>query len=55
MADHRLISADGHTEVELSFWSEGLLAGIVSALFANTIREYVATEARNLKQVCESG
>ena len=54
VADHRLIALNAQTEVELSFRSSGLLAHFVSALFAKMIREYVATEARNLKRVCES-
>jgi carbon monoxide dehydrogenase subunit G len=54
VADHRLVFANGETEVELSVSSNGLLADFVGALFSKTIREYVATEARCLKHKCES-
>ncbi len=54
IADHRLIATNAQTEVELSFSSNGLLASFVSALFWKIIREYVASEARSLKRICES-
>jgi carbon monoxide dehydrogenase subunit G len=54
IAEHRISAKDGRSEVELSFRSKGWLAGLVGALFSKTIREYVATEARSLKQKCES-
>jgi carbon monoxide dehydrogenase subunit G len=54
IADHRIAAKDEGSEVELSFRSNGWLAGLVSTLFSKTIREYVATEARSLKQKCES-
>ena len=53
IADHRLAPRDGGTEVELSFTSSGLVANLVSMMFSKLIREYVATEARNLKRQCE--
>lgn len=53
IADHRMTSFDGETEVELSFSSQGLLANIVATLFSKTIVQYVATEARSLKTYCE--
>ncbi len=54
IADHRIAAKDEGSEVELSFRAKGWLAGLVSTLFSKTIREYVATEARSLKQKCES-
>jgi uncharacterized protein YndB with AHSA1/START domain len=52
-ADHRLTPGDEGTEVELSFTSSGLVANLVSMMFSNLIREYVAIEARSLKRQCE--
>ena len=54
IGDHRLSNRDGATEVELSFTSEGLLAGVVAGLFSKLIGDYVATEAKNLKSRCDS-
>lgn len=54
IADHRIAARDGHTQVELSFSSKGLIAGIASRMLARTIREFVATEAIGLKRKCES-
>jgi len=54
IADHRLVSRNGTTEVELSFASKGLLADLVSMIFSKLIREYVSTEARSLQRQCES-
>jgi hypothetical protein len=42
------------TAVELSFASKGILADIVAAIFSSTIRDYVATEARSLKNRCDA-
>lgn len=53
IADHRLSSRDGTTEVELSFTSKGILAHIVGKMFSKTIRNYVATEAKSLKSRCD--
>jgi hypothetical protein len=53
IADHRLASRDGGTEVELSFTSNGLVANLLSMMFSRLIRDYVATEARSLKCQCE--
>lgn len=54
IADHRLFSRDGATEVELSFTSKGLLANIVGKIFSKMISDYVATEAKSLKTLCDS-
>jgi uncharacterized protein YndB with AHSA1/START domain len=54
IADHRLAARDGATEVELSFTSKGLLANIATGIFSKLIREYVATEARSLKNRSET-
>jgi hypothetical protein len=54
IADHRLAPVSAGTEVELSFRSTGFLANVVGMLFSKLIREYVATEARSLKQRCEA-
>ena len=54
VADHRLAPRDGATEVELSFTSNGLLANLVAGVFSKLIREYVATEARSLKNRCDA-
>jgi carbon monoxide dehydrogenase subunit G len=54
IADHRIADRDGATEVELSFESKGLVAYIVGILFSKMIRDYVATEARSLKEWCDS-
>jgi hypothetical protein len=53
-AGHRIAPVEGGTEVELSFQSIGLFPGVVSWMFSKRIREYVATEAKCLKQRCES-
>lgn len=54
IADHRISSHDGRTEVELSFTSKGLLADFVALLFWKTIRNYVATEAKSLQAHCDA-
>ena len=54
VADHRLTSRDGATEVELSFESQGLLANVVATVFSKMIAQYVATEARSLKAYCDA-
>jgi hypothetical protein len=54
IADHRIAPVNAGTEVELSFRSNGFFANVVGMLFAKMIREYVATEARSLKQRCET-
>lgn len=55
IADHRLTAFDGSgTEVELSFSTEGLLGAILGSLKAKTIADYVKTEAKSLKQHCET-
>ncbi len=54
VADHRITSRDGATEVELSFTSQGLLANIVATLFSKMIAQCVATEATSLKTYCDT-
>ena len=54
VADHRIASRDGATEIELSFTSNGLLANVVAALFSKMIAKYVATEARSLRTYCDT-
>ena len=54
VGEHRVTARDQGSEVELRFHSNGWLAGLLSGMFSKTIREYVATEARSLKQKCES-
>ena len=54
IADHRITSRDGATEVELSFESQGLLGHIAATLFSKMIAQYVATEAQSLKTYCDS-
>ena len=54
VAGHRIAVRNGQTEVELSFCSKGLLAGIISQMFSKTIRNYVATEASSLKRAAEA-
>jgi hypothetical protein len=49
IAGHRLSPHHGGTEIELSFTSKGLFAHIVGKMFAKTISDYVATEAKSLK------
>jgi len=53
IADHQIVPADGATEVELSFETRGLVANILGSIFSRMITDYVATEARSLKQRCE--
>ena len=50
MADHRITATPAGTEVELSFAAEGLLGRWLGRLYSKIIAEYVATEARSLKQ-----
>lgn len=54
IADHRLKSQDGGTEVELSFATKGWLANIIGTIFSRMIRAYVATEANSLKRYCDT-
>ena len=54
IAQHRIAPGDGATIVELSFLSKGLLANIVGTLFSGMIRDYVATEAKSLKNRCDN-
>jgi hypothetical protein len=54
IADHRLAPVSAGTEVELSFRSTGFVANVVGMLFSKLIHEYVATEAKSLKQRCEA-
>ena len=54
VADHRMVSGDGATQVELSFSSNGLLANIATMLLSKKIRDLVATEARSLKKRCDA-
>jgi len=54
IADHRLSPFSSGTEVELSFSTEGLLGALLGSMYAKTIADYVRTEARSLKQHCES-
>ena len=54
IADHRLSSHDGATEVELSFTSKGLLANIIGRMYSKLISDYVAREAKSLKNRCDS-
>jgi carbon monoxide dehydrogenase subunit G len=54
IADHRVVTGEGATKVELSFASKGLLANIAGNLFSRMIRDYVATEARSLKKRCDN-
>ena len=55
IAEHRIIQNGSFTEVELSFRCEGFLGNLVGGLFfSKMISEYVATEARCLKSVCEA-
>ena len=52
-AAHAIREKDGWREVELSFFSKGMLAAAASMVFAGKIRELVATEARCLKERIE--
>jgi hypothetical protein len=54
IADHRISARTGQTEVELSFGSKGVIAGILSMLLSRKIRELVSTEASCLQRKCES-
>jgi hypothetical protein len=54
VADHRIETRDGATQVELSFSSKGLLTNIVTTLFSKKILDLVATEARSLKKRCDA-
>jgi len=55
VADHRFIASDPTgTELELSFATQGLLGGIVGRMYGKLIAEYIATEARSLKEHCEA-
>jgi hypothetical protein len=49
-ASHTIRVKDGSTNVELSFFSQGLLAAAASTLFSGKIRKLVSTEARCLKE-----
>jgi hypothetical protein len=52
-ASHTIRVKDGSTEVELSFFSKGLLAAAAATLFSSKIRKLVSTEARSLKEKAE--
>jgi len=54
IADHRLSPFSSGTEVELSFSTEGLLGSILGGMYSKRIADYIRTEARSLKQHCES-
>jgi hypothetical protein len=54
VAEHRMAMRNPGTEVDLLFCSKGFLANVVSAMFSKMIRDHVATEARSLRQRCES-
>ena len=54
VADHRLLSHDDITEVEVSITSKGLLANIAFKIFSRITRDYVAAEARSLKERCDT-
>jgi len=55
IAHHRIAPGDGATKVELSFLSKRLLANIVVGnLFSGTIRDYVTTETKSLKNRCDN-
>jgi hypothetical protein len=54
IADHRLSPFSSGTEVELSFSTEGLLGSILGSMYSKRIADYIRTEARSLKQHCES-
>jgi hypothetical protein len=55
IADHRLTASDGSgTEVELSFSTEGLFGSILGGIYSKRIADSIRTEARALKQHCES-
>jgi carbon monoxide dehydrogenase subunit G len=52
-ASHSICMKDGATDVELSFFSKGLLATAAAALFSSKIRKLVSIEARSLKKKVE--
>jgi hypothetical protein len=55
VADHRFLASDATgTEVELSFATQGPLGGILGRMYGKLIAEYIATEARSLKEHCEA-
>ncbi len=54
IADHRLSPFSSATEVELSFSTEGPLGALIGGIYSKTIADFVRTEARSLKQHCES-
>jgi uncharacterized protein YndB with AHSA1/START domain len=55
IAEHRLTASDhSGTEVELSFATQGLFGALLGGMYSKTIADYVRTEARSLKQHCES-
>ena len=54
VADHQIMIRNGATEVELSFSSEGGLGSVIAGIFAKKIGSYVATEAKSLKERCET-
>jgi carbon monoxide dehydrogenase subunit G len=53
LASHTIRVNDGSTNVELSFFSQGLLAAAASTLFSSKIRKLVSIEARSLKEKAE--
>ena len=52
-ASHTIHVKDGSTNVELSFFSKGLLAAAAATFFSSKIRKLVSTEARSLKEKVE--
>jgi uncharacterized protein YndB with AHSA1/START domain len=54
IASHTIRARNGLTEVELSFFSKGLVATATATLFSSKIRQFVVTEARGLKEKCET-
>ena len=53
IGDHRLSPRDGATEVQLSFATKRLFAHILGEMFSKSICDYVATEAKSLKSLCD--
>jgi len=54
IAEHRIEIRGGATQVELSFYSKGLLTNIATTLLSKKIRDLVTTEARSLKKRCDA-
>jgi uncharacterized membrane protein len=53
--DHRIESVGSSSRVTLSLDVSGLLGPLVSRLFRGLNERYVATEAKGLKERCETG